>query len=134
MPKRELKKYAIQPARLHKIQHGFSNMVLVNDGAVTKFSYIRYDKSFLIAIGKALPHGLSDRDPSHLQVVFDGKWLFMAGYLSSAQHMKLWEADKLPPWLTKLRELPRTSDENPAQARSTPAPRSKKARGSSTDS
>lgn len=128
MPKRELKKYAIQPARLHKIQHGFSNMVLVNDGAATKFAYIRYDKAFLIAIGKALPHGLSDRDPSYLQVIFDGVWIFMAGYLSSTQHTKLWEAATLPPWLMKLRELPRTPDANPAQARSTTATRSKKTR------
>lgn len=100
----ERKGFKLQPARKHLVRNGFSNIVLTQARPHIQIRYIKFDDSFLKAVGKVLPQGISALWPSHLVITKkqnkDGDVFEVAvKYLDKPEKYILWTTTERPAWL-----------------------------------
>lgn len=104
---RELKKYQLRAtSRPAKWQGKIANTVVVRDAqGKVGYQYFNFDPSFITDVGKALPAGVSERNPAMVKVEYSeviGKWLVGAHYVyRETPPVILWQADERPKWTLK---------------------------------
>lgn len=101
----ERKKYRLRAARKPQEHSLLSGVVHVKGPEGIGYSNIRFDESFVDAVGLALPHGLSPESPAFLKWLYmptTGRWRLFAMYLGKPRGTLLWEADQLPPWISLI--------------------------------
>lgn len=102
---RELKKYALRAARKPQNHSLLSGVVHVKRTGQIGYAYIRFDESFVDAVGRSLPYGLSAEHPAFLKWLYmptTGKWRLFAMYLDESRGAILWESDQLPHWISNV--------------------------------
>lgn len=99
---REIKKYNLRASRRPEVHPLLSGVVHVADHNGKSLSFIRFAESFVDAVGKALPQGLSPSRPAYLKVMhMPGRktWRIFAMYLHEERGVLLWETEHPPSWI-----------------------------------
>lgn len=100
---REYKKFGIVPSR--KPQKGFplAGVVKVVERGVKGFVYIRFSEALVLAVGKAMPQGISNENPCYLKATrtVTGTWRVSAHYLKGRASCLLWGSDSLE-WVKRI--------------------------------
>lgn len=100
---REFKHYQLKRATKPIPGVGLASTVAVlNEQGHAGFCYIRFARSFVLAVGKKLPRGVSLDDPAYLLVCYNQKtqeWEVFARYLRGEDRVLLWKTTVKPSWL-----------------------------------
>lgn len=102
----ERKKYKLRSARRPRKHALLSGVVVVGDWQGKGTAYISFDESFVDAVGKALPLGVSPSHPAYLKVIhMPGRktWRVFAMYLLAERGVLLWETDTRPHWIENVK-------------------------------
>lgn len=118
---REHKHYEIKPARKPFAGRPLASTVLVTrEDGQRGYCYINFSDSFVVAVGKALPRGVSLHDPAYLEVAFNHSaqaWEVMALYLASGKGKTLWRSPVKPHWLKFHQDRTHESTDSPDKAK-----------------
>lgn len=120
---REYKHYEIRPVRNEFRAPGMSGLVSFVDAHGQGELYtVAFSDSFVKAVGKVLPRGVSANDPAFIYVLqaADGTCSVYVSYIFEQRRAHLmWKADSKPSWL-KYRSLEK-KDAPPRTTRSAPS-------------
>lgn len=101
---REMAKWGLRNSTKAQKNSFLSGVVYVVDGAGKGVCRIRFEDAFVDAVGLALPNGVSPEHPAYLKIVQTGNlWKVYAFYVGVEQGVLLWETDKCPSWLTRIK-------------------------------
>lgn len=99
----ERKKYALRatpkPARNTLVSSVFT---VRNEAGEAGYCYVNFNSSFVEAVGKALPRGVSAEDRACITVKFYAPtkvWLVTASYVGTGEEVLLWRAENKPTWV-----------------------------------
>lgn len=79
-----------------------SAVTVVDHEGKPGYAYVAFSETFVLAVGQALPLGVSTQDPAHLHVVFDvrsNEWVINARYVTGNSVTELWRSTEKPEWL-----------------------------------
>jgi hypothetical protein len=101
---REFKCYGLRASpKPTRWQARLSSTVRVIDAdGRSGYAYINFELPFLRKVGKALPQGISERNPAFLRVEYSTylkQWLIGAQYLNGPGIAILWRTQTKPAWL-----------------------------------
>lgn len=102
---RECKHYGLKSTRKPKAHNLLSSTVAVIDQDQRPgYAYVTFADSFVAAVGKIMPYGISIWHPVFLCVAFNthkGLWTINAAYLNDTNTVRqLWTSAEKPDWLT----------------------------------
>lgn len=100
---REYKHYGLKRARSPRnLGPLATTIVITTDKGEKAYGYVKFSESFISAVGKRMPRGVSLHDPAFIDVAFvQGKkeWEIRARYLASGEAALLWRTGTEPSWL-----------------------------------
>ncbi len=101
---REYKKYGIRATRKPTTQQGklASTVQVLDEKNRRGYCYVNFEMPLLICVGKALPKGISERNPAFLRVEYSStlqQWIVAAEYLDESYTAVLWKTTDKPSWL-----------------------------------
>lgn len=102
---RECKHYGIRSSRRPKKHPLLSGVVHVADEEGIGLSYITFSETFVDAVGREMPQGLTTSRPAYLKVMaMPGRktWRVVALYLHDTVGRVLWETDTKPVWVSTV--------------------------------
>lgn len=105
---REAKKYRLRQSLRPKKHKLLSGVVRVADSEGIGYSFVSFDESFVDAVGKALPRGLTEQEPAYLKVLYLGSrntWRTYAMYLREEVGVLLWETEGKPSYIGKIKRV-----------------------------
>jgi hypothetical protein len=83
-----------------------SYATVVDEHGLPGYAYIAFSETFVLAVGQAMPRGVSTTDPAHVHVFYDQAhkvWSINARYLAGDGVTELWSTPEKPEWLHILR-------------------------------
>ena len=103
---RELKRYGIRSATKPQAGMPVSGVVVVADDNGRGYCYVKFEESFVDAVGHALPFGVGPEHPAYVKITYmrsRKSWRVLACYLDDSYMVILWETHELPHWVKRVR-------------------------------
>jgi hypothetical protein len=94
---------------------------VVNADRKSGYAYVSFSDSFVAAVGRVLPRGVSVRDPAYLHVYWSRTarlWKVTVKYFGHEGDYLLWESPTQPSWLNVV--YPKGQHANPNDSTSPP--------------
>lgn len=103
---KEYKKFALRASQNPQVCEGLAGVVRVADSHGKGVAYVKFSEALVVAVGRALPYGVSFGRSAYLKVVHvrsTGVWRVFAYYISEPIGKLLWETPDRPEWIKKVR-------------------------------
>lgn len=98
-----------------------STVTVIDEDGNPGYGYLSFSETFVAALGRELPMGISSDDPAHLHVFFDTRrklWSINVRYVRDHRSViELWTVPHKPDWLTIFKMPKGPTNGNPSTSR-----------------